>query len=161
MKKLKLISIALFSLITMSTARQSIVSAEGTSTKAVVEESGDKKVAIDDKVKNEAEKATVVQGADGLMYVVVDENDPEKLLEAESPLKNQQENTGAVEVGVDEKRQEKADKANEKVKNFDDIDYNDISSLQSALNDPKFPFLSEDELNENCKRQRIHLSLKR
>ncbi|EMW6065116.1 hypothetical protein AAFC94_003048, partial [Enterococcus faecium] len=52
MKKLKLISIALFSLITMSTARQSIVSAEGTSTKAVVEESGDKKVAIDDKVKN-------------------------------------------------------------------------------------------------------------
>ncbi|WP_179185476.1 hypothetical protein, partial [Enterococcus faecium] len=67
MKKLKLISIALFSLITMSTARQSIVSAEGTSTKAVVEESGDKKVAIDDKVKNEAEKATVVQGADGLM----------------------------------------------------------------------------------------------
>ncbi|MGC3017512.1 hypothetical protein ACPTFI_14515, partial [Enterococcus faecium] len=80
--------------------------------------------------------------------VVVDETDPEKLLVAESPLKNQLENTGAVEVGVDEKRQVKADKANEKVKNFDDIDYNDISSLQSALNDPKFPFLSEDELNE-------------
>lgn len=152
MKKLKLISVALFSLITLSTARQSVVSAEGTSTKAVVEESGDKKVAIDEKVKNEAEKATVVQGADGLMYVVVDENNPEKLLEAESPLKNQQENTGAVEVGVDEKRQEKADKANEKVKNFDDIDYNDISSLQSALNDPKFPFLSEDELNEKLQK---------
>ncbi|HHQ2345372.1 TPA: hypothetical protein ACSPFM_002757, partial [Enterococcus faecium] len=71
MKKLKLISVALISLITLSTARQSVVSAEGTSTaEAVVEESGDKKVAIDDKVKNEAEKATVIQGADGQFYVV-------------------------------------------------------------------------------------------
>lgn len=106
----------------------------------MVEESGDKKVAIDDNVKNEAEKAAVVQGADGLMYVVVDEIDPKKLLEAESPLNNEQENTGSVEVGVDKKRQEEADQANEKVKDFEDVDYNDISSLQSALNNPKFPF---------------------
>ncbi|HAR0336027.1 TPA: hypothetical protein IYH17_002960, partial [Enterococcus faecium] len=68
MKKIKLISVALFSLITLSTAHQSVASAEGAnSEKAVVEESGDKKVAIDDNVKNEAEKAAVVQGADGLM----------------------------------------------------------------------------------------------
>lgn len=46
----------------------------------MVEESGDKKVAIDDNVKNEAEKAAVVQGADGLMYVVVDEIDPKNYL---------------------------------------------------------------------------------
>ncbi|HAQ8189903.1 TPA: SpaA isopeptide-forming pilin-related protein [Enterococcus faecium] len=149
MKKIKLISVALFSLITLSTAHQSVASAEGAnSEKAVVEESGDKKVAIDDNVKNEAEKAAVVQGADGLMYVVVDEIDPKKLLEAESPLNNEQENTGSVEVGVDKKRQEEADQANEKVKDFEDVDYNDISSLQSALNNPKFPFLSDDDLKE-------------
>lgn len=151
MKKFKLISVALFSLFTLSTARQSVVSAEDKlteSTESVAEDVSDKKVEIDESLKEEADKATVVQGADGLMYVVVDENNPDKLLRADDPLEDLEKNTGAVEVGIDEARQKKADRADEEIKDFEDVDYNDVNSLQSALNNPKFPFVDEEKLSD-------------
>ncbi|HAR0890166.1 TPA: hypothetical protein IYZ30_001056 [Enterococcus faecium] len=151
MKKLKLISVALISLITLSTARQSVVSAEGTSTaEAVVEESGDKKVAIDDKVKNEAEKATVIQGADGQFYVVANESDKDKLVSSETPqiAEKTEGDFTAVEVGIDEKRQEKADQADQEIKDFDEIDLDDVESLQSAVNSEDLPFIEEDQVAE-------------
>ena len=85
---------------------------------------------------NQAEESAVVQGADGLLYVVADKSDKEQLISSDTPqIAEKTEGVfTAVEVGIDEKRQEKADQADQEIKEFDEIDLDDVESLQSAVN---------------------------
>lgn len=86
-------------------------------------------------------KMSVVQGADGLTYVVANDGKSKK-----------GSNSGSIEVAVDKKRQADANQANLDVNSFYDVDYNNVKSLQSALNNKNFPFLSTDaELKANPK----------
>ncbi|MGF1996241.1 hypothetical protein ACQUFM_18950, partial [Enterococcus casseliflavus] len=75
--------------------------------------------------------STVVQGADGLLYVVADKSDKEQLISSDTPqiAEKTEGDFTAVEVGIDEKRQEKADQADQEIKDFDEIDLNDVESL--------------------------------
>lgn len=82
-----------------------------------------------------SDKLNVVTGADGLTYVTLGDADTSK--KTKQPK-------GSIEVGIDKKRQAKANAANESVNSFRDVNVNDIKSLQSALNNKNFPFLNEE-----------------
>lgn len=106
--------------------------------------------AVSEETLNKEQESTVVQGADGLLYVVADKSDKEQLLSSDTPQiagKTEGDFT-AVEVGIDEKRQEKADQADQEIKDFDEIDLNDVESLQSAVNSEDLPFIEEDQVAE-------------
>ncbi len=86
-------------------------------------------------------KMSVVQGADGLTYVVANDGETKKGTDS-----------GTIEVAINKKRQTEANNANLGVNSFYDVDYNNVKSLQSALNNKNFPFLSTDaELKANPK----------
>lgn len=86
-------------------------------------------------------KMSVVQGADGLTYVVANDGKLKK-----------GSDSGSIEVAVNTKRQTEANDAHLAVNSFYDVDYNNVKSLQSALNNKNFPFLSTDaELKANPK----------
>ena len=99
---------------------------------------------------NKEQESTVVQGADGQFYVVADKSDKDQLLSSETPTiaEKTEGDFTAVEVGIDEKRQEKADQADQEIKDFDEIDLNDVESLQSAVNSDDLPFIEEDQVAE-------------
>jgi len=106
--------------------------------------------AVSEETLNKEQESTVVQGADGLLYVVADKSDKEQLLSSDTPqiAEKTEGDFTAVEVGVDEKRQEKADQADQEIKDFDEIDLNDVESLQSAVNSDDLPFIEEDQVAE-------------
>ena len=86
-------------------------------------------------------KMSVVQGADGLTYVVANDGETKKGTDS-----------GNIEVAINKKRQTEANNASLGVNSFYDVDYNNVKSLQSALNNKNFPFLSTDaELKANPK----------
>lgn len=106
--------------------------------------------AVSEETLNKEQESTVVQGADGLMYVVADKSDKEQLISSDTPqiAEKTEGDFTAVEVGIDEKRQEKADQADQEIKDFDEIDLNDVESLQSAVNSEDLPFIEEDQVAE-------------
>ncbi|WP_144772023.1 collagen binding domain-containing protein [Enterococcus casseliflavus] len=106
--------------------------------------------AVSEETLNKEQESTVVQGADGLLYVVADKSDKEQLLSSDTPqiAEKTEGDFTAVEVGIDEKRQEKADQADQEIKDFDEIDLNDVESLQSAVNSEDLPFIEEDQVAE-------------
>ncbi|WP_429972373.1 MSCRAMM family protein [Enterococcus sp. AZ015] len=106
--------------------------------------------AVSEETLNKEQESTVVQGADGLLYVVADKSDKEQLISSDTPkiAEKTEGDFTAVEVGVDEKRQEKADQADQEIKDFDEIDLNDVESLQSAVNSEDLPFIEEDQVAE-------------
>jgi pyrimidine operon attenuation protein/uracil phosphoribosyltransferase len=106
--------------------------------------------AVSEETLNKEQESTVVQGADGLLYVVADKSDKEQLLSSDTPqiAEKTEGDFTAVEVGIDEKRQEKADQADQEIKDFDEIDLNDVESLQSAVNSDDLPFIEEDQVAE-------------
>lgn len=106
--------------------------------------------AVSEETLNKEQESTVVQGADGLLYVVADKSDKEQLLSSDTPqiAEKTEGDFTAVEVGIDEKRQEKADQADQEIKDFDEIDLNDVESLQSAVNSEDLPFIEEDKVAE-------------
>ncbi|MDT2974664.1 MSCRAMM family protein [Enterococcus casseliflavus] len=106
--------------------------------------------AVSEETLNQEQESTVVQGADGLLYVVADKSDKEQLLSSDTPqiAEKTEGDFTAVEVGIDEKRQEKADQADQEIKDFDEIDLNDVESLQSAVNSEDLPFIEEDQVAE-------------
>lgn len=106
--------------------------------------------AVSEETLNKEQESTVVQGADGLLYVVADKSDKEQLISSDTPqiAEKTEGDFTAVEVGIDEKRQEKADQADQEIKDFDEIDLNDIESLQSAVNSEDLPFIEEDQVAE-------------
>lgn len=106
--------------------------------------------AVSEETLNKEQESTVVQGADGLLYVVADKSDKEQLLSSDTPqiAEKTKGDFTAVEVGIDEKRQEKADQADQEIKDFDEIDLNDVESLQSAVNSEDLPFIEEDQVAE-------------
>lgn len=106
--------------------------------------------AVSEETLNKEQESTVVQGADGLLYVVADKSDKEQLISSDTPQIDEkiEGDFTAVEVGVDEKRQEKADQADQEIKDFDEIDLNDVESLQSAVNSEDLPFIEEDQVAE-------------
>lgn len=106
--------------------------------------------AVSEETFNKEQESTVVQGADGLLYVVADKSDKEQLLSSDTPqiAEKTEGDFTAVEVGIDEKRQEKADQADQEIKDFDEIDLNDVESLQSAVNSEDLPFIEEDQVAE-------------
>lgn len=106
--------------------------------------------AVSEETLNKEQESTVVQGADGLLYVVADKSDKEQLLSSDTPqiAEKTEGDFTAVEVGVDEKRQEKADQADQEIKDFDEIDLNDVESLQSAVNSDDLRFIEEDQVAE-------------
>lgn len=106
--------------------------------------------AVSEETLNKEQESTVVQGADGLLYVVADKSDKEQLLSSDTPqiAEKTEGDFTAVEVGIDEKRQEKADQADHEIKDFDEIDLNDVESLQSAVNSDDLPFIEEDQVAE-------------
>ncbi|WP_301389405.1 MSCRAMM family protein [Enterococcus entomosocium] len=106
--------------------------------------------AVSEETLNKEQESTVVQGADGLLYVVADKSDKEQLLSSDTPqiAEKTEGDFTAVEVGIDEKRQEKADQADQEIKDFDEIDLNDVESLQSAVNSDNLPFIEEDQVAE-------------
>lgn len=106
--------------------------------------------AVSEETLNKEQASTVVQGADGLLYVVADKSDKEQLLSSDTPqiAEKTEGDFTAVEVGIDEKRQEKADQADQEIKDFDEIDLNDVESLQSAVNSEDLPFIEEDQVAE-------------
>lgn len=163
MKVKSLLGLCLMSVAVCITPINDIVQATDTSdsSKNAVEEATDseKKVEINDDVLNENEQATVVTGADGLLYVVAADDDADKLITPDEALENNsllkkaedkeaELESGVVDVTVDEKRQEKADAMDTGVKDFDDVDFNKVEDLQSALNDDDFPFLEDDEAKD-------------
>lgn len=163
MKVKSLLGLCLMSVAVCVTPLASIVQATeaNDSSKNAVEEATDseEKVDIDDDVLNKNKQATVVTGADGLLYVVASDEDDSTLLTDKDDLENNsllqkatetedQAHAGSVEVAVDEKRQEKADSMDTGVKTFDDVDMENVEDLQSALNDEDFPFLEGSELDE-------------
>ncbi|SLM87094.1 MULTISPECIES: prealbumin-like fold domain-containing protein [Vagococcus] len=117
--------------------------------KSVLTEKVGETIELKKHVLSDETNGNAVQGADGLWYVVV-ENE-ETLLIPETPevmspsIKNDDE---AIEVGVDKSRQRKADNAKDDVSDFEDIDVKDVRSLQSALNAEDFPFVDESEKKE-------------
>lgn len=113
-------------------------------------EEDQEKTKVSDQVLNQAEESAVVQGADGLLYVVADKSDKEQLISSDTPkiAKKTEGDFTAVEVGIDEKRQEKADQADQEIKEFDEIDLDDVESLQSAVNSEDLPFIEEDQVAE-------------
>ena len=106
--------------------------------------------AVSEETLNKEQASTVVQGADGLLYVVADKSDKEQLISSDTPqiAEKTEGDFTAVEVGIDEKRQEKADQADQEIKDFDEIDLNDVESLQSAVNSEDLPFIEEDQVAE-------------
>ncbi len=106
--------------------------------------------AVSEETLNKEQESTVVQGADGLLYVVADKSDKEQLISSDTPqiAEKTEGDFTAVEVGIDEKRQEKADQADQEIKDFDEIDLNDVESLQSAVNSEDLPFIEEDQVAE-------------
>lgn len=106
--------------------------------------------AVSEETLNKEQESTVVQGADGLLYVVADKSDKEQLISSDTPqiAEKTDGDFTAVEVGIDEKRQEKADQADQEIKDFDEIDLNDVESLQSAVNSEDLPFIEEDQVAE-------------
>lgn len=106
--------------------------------------------AVSEETLNKEQESTVVQGADGLLYVVADKSDKEQLLSSDTTqiAEKTEGDFTAVEVGIDEKRQEKADQADQEIKDFDEIDLNDVESLQSAVNSEDLPFIEEDQVAE-------------
>lgn len=106
--------------------------------------------AVSEETLNKEQESTVVQGADGLLYVVADKSDKEQLISSDTPqiAEKTEGDFTAVEVGIDEKRQEKADQADQEIKDFDEIDLNDVESLQSAVNSENLPFIEEDQVAE-------------
>ncbi|MFS1010869.1 collagen binding domain-containing protein [Enterococcus casseliflavus] len=106
--------------------------------------------AVSEETLNKEQESTVVQGADGLLYVVADKSDKEQLISSDTPqiAEKTEGDFTAVEVGIDEKRQEKADQADQEIKDFDEIDLNDVESLQSAVNSEDLPFIEEDQVTE-------------
>ncbi|MGX7367955.1 MSCRAMM family protein [Enterococcus casseliflavus] len=106
--------------------------------------------AVSEETLNKEKESTVVQGADGLLYVVADKSDKEQLISSDTPqiAEKTEGDFTAVEVGIDEKRQEKADQADQEIKDFDEIDLNDVESLQSAVNSEDLPFIEEDQVAE-------------
>ena len=106
--------------------------------------------AVSEETLNKEQESTVVQGADGLLYVVADKSDKEQLISSDTPqiAEKTEGDFTAVEVGIDEKRQEKADQADQEIKDFDEIDLNDVGSLQSAVNSEDLPFIEEDQVAE-------------
>lgn len=113
-------------------------------------EEDQEKTKVSDQVLNQAEESAVVQGADGLLYVVADKSDKEQLISSDTPqiAEKTEGDFTAVEVGIDEKRQEKADQADQEIKEFDEIDLDDVESLQSAVNSEDLPFIEEDQVAE-------------
>lgn len=105
---------------------------------------------VSEETLNKEQESTVVQGADGLLYVVADKSDKEQLISSDTPqiAEKTEGDFTAVEVGIDEKRQEKADQADQEIKDFDEIDLNDVGSLQSAVNSEDLPFIEEDQVAE-------------
>lgn len=105
---------------------------------------------VSEETLNKEQESTVVQGADGLLYVVADKSDKEQLISSDTPqiAEKTEGDFTAVEVGIDEKRQEKADQADQEIKDFDEIDLNDVESLQSAVNSEDLPFIEEDQVAE-------------
>lgn len=106
--------------------------------------------AVSEETLNKEQESTVVQGADGLLYVVADKSDKEQLISSDTPqiAEKTEGDFTAVEVGIDEKRQEKADQADQEIKDYDEIDLNDVESLQSAVNSEDLPFIEEDQVAE-------------
>ena len=106
--------------------------------------------AVSEETLNKEQESTVVQGADGLLYVVADKSDKEQLISSDTPqiAEKTEGDFTAVEVGIDEKRQEKADQADQEIKDFDEIDLNNVESLQSAVNSEDLPFIEEDQVAE-------------
>ena len=106
--------------------------------------------AVSEETLNKEQESTVVQGADGLLYVVADKSDKKQLISSDTPqiAEKTEGDFTAVEVGIDEKRQEKADQADQEIKDFDEIDLNDVESLQSAVNSEDLPFIEEDQVAE-------------
>lgn len=106
--------------------------------------------AVSEETLNKEQESTVIQGADGLLYVVADKSDKEQLISSDTPkiAEKTEGDFTAVEVGIDEKRQEKADQADQEIKDFDEIDLNDVESLQSAVNSEDLPFIEEDQVAE-------------
>ena len=103
---------------------------------------------------NQAEESAVVQGADGLLYVVADKSDKEQLISSDTPqIAEKTEGVfTAVEVGIDEKRQEKADQADQEIKEFDEIDLDDVESLQlksAAVHNMLYGFYAHAEHNNH------------
>ena len=113
-------------------------------------EEDQEKTKVSNQVLNQAEESAVVQGADGLLYVVADKSDKEQLISSDTPqiAEKTEGDFTAVEVGIDEKRQEKADQADQEIKDFDEIDLADVESLQSAVNSEDLPFIEEDQVAE-------------
>lgn len=71
----------------------------------------------------------IVKGSDGLDYAVTD---------IEAPVE-----AALVEMSVDEDRRKEADSADLDVVSYEDIDFNDVTTLQSALNNEDFPFVED------------------
>lgn len=112
--------------------------------------------AVSEETLNKEQESTVVQGADGLLYVVADKSDKEQLISSDTPqiAEKTEGDFTAVEVGIDEKRQEKADQADQEIKDFDEIDLNDVESLQSAVNSEGLPFIEEDQVAEELSKSK-------